>query len=496
MVLKTKHFLYFTILFALTKQVDAQTLLFQIKLGDCIKCKAQIDHLLSNTPQNLPFYFLFPDNFIEDKQVILDKLDPAYTSRIIFSDALCELYGKQGTSLFSYIDRYGEEKFMRTLTEIELTDAKTIDSLYQNDYYFKVTPAHLYRYMKGNITAYNYQLTALKTYTEIDTINYRLDNEVLEKIKLRLLAYDPNIFDLSRTLAQSQPGWLKYLMPSVSAFEVAQNGDVYQLVSVPYMKYIATDSLRKLYKDSVSIAHKHIIMHYRDTSLLEILLLKVPGLELGDQPGFTFPNNHFIIANDSTFYFIYLSNKSLLEQGQEPEFIAEFTKQEGMLEFNHQLNSKRPNTYTNPQITLSYLNFIGGNYPYHMPSFSRRIYNLQSDSSMPVDYESYPSDTTLFSLPVLTSRRAKQKSFPFSNHYIKAEDSMIYLYYSVEGEKYLKLIAEKTMNTQKTIKLDKTALPVKAYYPFFQIASDEKVLLLEDLNGFVRGYPLDLIQAL
>lgn len=497
-MVRLKPLLIICLYLFLNKQSTAQALLLKVSFGDCTKCITLIDNLMINAPENLPVYFVFPTAFIADKHVIIDKLGKNYSSKVIFSDELLEGFEKSGMSSFSYIDKYGKERFTRTFMEAEPNDAKTIDSLYQNDYYFKVVQSHLYRYVNGNVTAYNHQLTTLKTYTEKDTIRYSLDKEVLEKVKLSLLSYDPHFFDLSREVVESEPRWVKHLMPAVTSFEVAENGDVYQLASVPYMKYIASDSLRKLHNDSIYIAKMNVLLHYRDTALLDILPIKAPGLglELGDQDGYLFVNRNFMVANDSIFYFIYLSGKSLLEQGKDQAFIGEFKKQKGMLELTHQLKSERPSIYASPQLTLSFLDFIGGNYPYHIPSFSRKIYNLQSDSSTLIDYENYPSDTTPFSSSVLKSRRTKQQSFPFSNHYVKAEDGIIYLYYSVDGIIYLKLLEEKTMKTIKTINLKKSGLPLEAYYPFFQIASDEKVLLLEDLNGFVRGYPLDLIQAL
>lgn len=204
----------------------------------------------------------------------------------------------------------------------------------------------------------------------------------------------------------------------------------------------------------------------------------------------------FLSNNDNNFYFLCLSNKALMNNDTTlGKYIGKYTLKNNRLIFSHFLNIESPNLYNNRDITFGFLNLYGGNYPFYIPKFGTQIINLETESTLDIDTKDFPKDETVFSLKNLGPKMDNLQSMPYSNHYTNVIGDNVYLYYSVEGEKKLKIINKKSAKDISIIELDKLNIPIKPYYPYFQINDETKMFLIEDNNGYIRGYDLDFINS-
>lgn len=68
-----KKYLLAILCFLLSFSISAQVILIEINLGDCVKCKIVIDNLIRNTPNEIPVYFVFPNDSYEYKTEIIEN---------------------------------------------------------------------------------------------------------------------------------------------------------------------------------------------------------------------------------------------------------------------------------------------------------------------------------------------------------------------------------------------------------------------------------------
>jgi hypothetical protein len=351
---------------------------------------------------------------------------------------------------------------------------------YSTDHKFACSPTKTYKLTANDLVIHDEQVNNIKVIANFnstrDTFLYKMTPELEKIIREKFRPIDPLLSKTTDEYFSEKPRMKNIFKSSFESY-ATHNGNIYTIVSVPFIRVLSGDSLEMM--------KQYSILKFNGGRLEDVYLINTPGnTENSDTSLFA---SYFNIKDDSSFLFVHFTASSLKEK--HTRYISEYLLKNGSVTFKKQLNIDLPEFYKNKAIPypdpFTYTPLFRVDYPYFSTAIYPEIVDLKNEKKYVYQL---PQAINWDTVNMDINKSYLQNWLIFKD----LPNNNIYLTSVIAGQYSLQIISSDNFKLKKIVKL--ADLNIKEDYPtrYIQVIPEQKIVYVSDDEHLVRGYPLDL----